>query len=88
MMVRYRFNIVCLLAASLFVFTCAAGVQAAKQSEKAGSGVPGKQGQPVIYIPQFSYDFGEMMEGADAAHDFTVKNTGAGVLNIDRVVTS
>ncbi len=87
MMVRYRCKIVCVLAALLFMLACAAGARAAKP-EKRDSATPGQQGQPFIYIPQFSYDFGEIMEGSDATHDFAVKNTGAGVLNIDRVGTS
>lgn len=82
MMLCNRKKIVFLLAGCLLVFASFLGVPGAKEAEH------GPQGQPLIYIPQVSYDFGEKMEGAEIEHDFTVRNTGVGALNIDRVKTS
>ncbi len=81
-MVYHKEKITLLAAALLLVLISSPGALAAKEAE------PGQQGQPFIYIPQMNYDFGEKMESAELEHEFAVKNTGAGVLNISQVKTS
>jgi len=41
--------------------------------------------QPSIQIKEPEYNFGEVMEGAEIEHEFTVRNTGKALLNIERV---
>lgn len=41
--------------------------------------------QPSIQIKQPEYDFGVVMEGTEIEHEFTVRNTGKALLNIERV---
>ncbi len=40
--------------------------------------------QPVIASDEQEHDFGSVSQGEEAKHVFTVKNTGKGVLKIDR----
>jgi len=40
---------------------------------------------PSIQIPETTFDFGEVMEGNEIIHEFTVKNAGKGSLQIDKV---
>jgi hypothetical protein len=41
--------------------------------------------QPSIQIKEPEYDFGVVPEGAEIEHEFTVRNTGKVLLNIERV---
>jgi hypothetical protein len=41
--------------------------------------------QPSIQIKYPEYDFGEVLEGTEIEHEFTVRNTGTVLLNIERV---
>jgi hypothetical protein len=41
--------------------------------------------QPTIQIKQPEYDFGVVLEGTEVEHEFTVRNTGKVLLNIERV---
>jgi len=43
------------------------------------------QESPAISVPESTYDFGEIMEGGEVAHDFTVRNTGKAPLEINQV---
>jgi len=54
-----------------------------QQAEQKTDG-PGS-GQPAIAIDAAIFDAGEVMEGDIVTHAFTVKNTGAGLLNISAV---
>jgi hypothetical protein len=40
---------------------------------------------PVLQIPEATYDFGEVFEGGEVTHDFKIKNTGKGELQIEQV---
>lgn len=75
----------CLIAVLLLNLASVLSVSAAQASSQ---GQLSSGGQPSIDISHFSYDFGEAMEGAEVEHDFQVRNTGIGFLNIDRVKTS
>jgi hypothetical protein len=45
------------------------------------------QNQPKISFDYFNYDAGEVYEGENVIHTFTVKNTGTAQLEIERVNT-
>jgi hypothetical protein len=59
---------------------------AAGDNDEHGKTVPGNEA--VIEFDHTEYDFGEAAEGEDVVHIFSFKNTGGGVLKIDRVRTS
>ena len=42
-------------------------------------------GRSSISVPSTTFDFGEVMEGAEVEHDFIVKNTGNATLEIRKV---
>ena len=46
-----------------------------------------EQNQPRISFDSTSYDAGEVWEGDEVSHAFTVKNTGTAQLDISRVRT-
>ncbi len=57
-------------------------------ADKASSGTgDNAQGAPVIVIPEFKYEFTPVVDGAEVVHDFTVKNSGEGILAIHQVKT-
>ena len=41
--------------------------------------------QPSIQIKEPEYCFGEVLEGAEIEHEFTIRNTGKALINIERV---
>ncbi len=41
--------------------------------------------QPSIQVKEPDYNFGEIMEGSEIEHEFTVGNTGKEILKIERV---
>lgn len=55
----------------------------ASQTASTDTQVP--QESPTIKIPESTYDFGEIMEGGEVAHDFIVTNTGKAPLEINQV---
>ncbi|MFZ2446977.1 MAG: DUF1573 domain-containing protein [Syntrophobacteraceae bacterium] len=84
MMVFARTRTFCLLGVLFFLFV---GAQCASAAKEPGRHDPGPSGLPFIHISDFTFDFGEVMEGTEVQHDFKVRNTGSAVLNIDRVKT-
>jgi hypothetical protein len=61
-------------------------------ADPAGKPVPPKPAAPaasaeapVLLIPEATYDFGEAFEGAEVTHDFKIRNTGKGELQIEQV---
>ena len=44
-------------------------------------------GSPNAVITDLKYEFDKVVDGALVTHDFTVKNTGQGILEISRVKT-
>ena len=40
---------------------------------------------PAIQVPEATYDFGEVLEGVEVTHDYKIKNTGKGELQITQV---
>jgi hypothetical protein len=45
----------------------------------------GEAAAPAIHIPDATFDFGEVAEGSQVSHDFTVRNTGKETLQINQV---
>jgi hypothetical protein len=86
----------CVLAVSLW---CANGLMAAEGGAKppkppqpaappaAQAPQPAQPAQdaPSIQIPELTFDFGEINEGTEVTHEFAVKNTGKGALQIEQV---
>jgi len=42
-------------------------------------------GSPTISIPESTYNFGEIPEGGEVSHNFTIRNTGDAPLDINEV---
>lgn len=71
----------------LFVWTngALAAEPAAKDAKPGSAPAVVSKEAPSIQVPETTFDFGEIMEGSEVQHDFTVKNTGKGTLQIDQV---
>lgn len=82
---------VILLFVSLFFFMMLFSVglnpvSGAESSQSASSQSPPSSGKtPSISVPESTYDFGEVAEDGIVSHDFIVKNTGLGPLEINQV---
>jgi hypothetical protein len=67
-----------------------AGVlQAANQEinpASAETGTPGAVSGPSVVVPVTSFNFGEILDGGEYVHDFTVKNAGTAALEIKKVM--
>ena len=62
----------------------------AEEGSKKADGQQGQasaQNQPRISFDSTSYDGGEVWEGDEVSHTFTVKNTGTAQLDISKVRT-
>ncbi len=75
----------CFLTASLFLYAWAEAGSGEKASERQKTG--SQQKQPRISFDSTLYDVGEVWEGDDVVHTFTVKNTGTAQLAISKVRT-
>lgn len=73
------------IAVALCIAFCFSPAFAATTSPGAKRQAPEATAQPSIHIEKPEYDFGEVMEGAEVEHEFTVRNTGKVLLNIERV---
>lgn len=62
-------------------------VTAAPGTVSAGlaSAQPSDRGAPSIQVGDTVFDFGEVMEGSEVSHEFTVRNDGKGALRIEQV---
>jgi hypothetical protein len=43
-------------------------------------------GTPIVEVPDTIFDFGDVTDGNDYVHAFVIKNAGAGVLEIKKVL--
>jgi len=43
--------------------------------------------EPIIFVQEPIYDFGQVSEGTKVTHDFIIKNKGTKVLEINKVET-
>lgn len=65
---------------------CGCRVDAASETATGVTATEGiRQGTPSIQVAETVFDFGEVMEGSEVVHEFTVKNEGKGVLRIEQV---
>jgi hypothetical protein len=70
----------------LMLCFCMSGAYAADPASKPSQPKPAaSQNAPVLEVPEATYDFGEALEGHEVAHDFKIKNTGKGELQIEQV---
>jgi len=73
------------IAAVLCIAFCFSPAFAVTMPPSAKPQASDAKAQPSIQIKQPEYDFGEVMEGTELEHEFTVRNTGKALLNIERV---
>jgi hypothetical protein len=73
---------VLLLGSVLFLAQCASVDD--KPAAKAQPVVSG--GSPVAEFPSTEHDLGKIASGQEYSHEFVVRNTGTGVLLIDKVL--
>ncbi|MFZ0930294.1 MAG: DUF1573 domain-containing protein [Syntrophobacteraceae bacterium] len=73
------------IAAALCIAFCFSPAFAATTPSSAKPQASEATAQPSIQIKEPEYNFGEVMEGAEIEHEFTVRNTGKALLNIERV---
>jgi hypothetical protein len=78
-----------LIWVAIFWFSTGCCALAAKSSanraKETSPKAPAAAEAPTINVPEVTYDFGEVTEGAEVTHDFLVKNTGSGNLEIQQV---
>ena len=43
--------------------------------------------QPSVFFPEITYEFPQVLEGAEVSHEFIIKNIGTAPLNVDKVRT-
>jgi hypothetical protein len=55
------------------------------QPAPAPAAAAGEAAGPTIHVPESTFDFGEVAEGSQVSHDFTVLNTGKETLEIHQV---
>ena len=72
-----------LMVASVCAHTPVNAEEAAKSDTSFASA--GATGIPVLEVPEWYFNFGEVKEGTDYRHAFVVRNTGTGVLEIKGV---
>jgi hypothetical protein len=65
-----------------------AGSQTAEASEALASGDENSAKAPTISFDSLEYDFGSVDQGTKVEHIFKFKNTGVGMLHIEKVRSS
>ena len=80
-----------IIAAFLWIFLvpldCAHTQETGKEIPKAEIALAAvSTGTPAVEIPETSFDFGEVLDGNDYMHAFTIWNLGTGVLEIEEVL--
>ena len=73
------------IAVALCIAFCFSPAFAVTMSPGARHQASEATAQPSIQIKEPEYDFGVVMEGTEVEHQFTVRNTGKVLLNIERV---
>jgi hypothetical protein len=84
-----RVSVLALAAAVALLWGTVAAVAAADQNvNTAGETAATASAQhPTAVLPELSYEFEAVVDGTEISHDFSVKNTGDGVLAIQQVKT-
>jgi len=70
-----------------FFITTASAVTAPQGSTQKGP-LEVQAPHPSLQVKEPDYNFGQVQEGTEVEHEFTVSNTGNAVLNIERVRVS
>ena len=73
------------IAVALCIAFCFSPAFAVTMSPGARHQASEATAEPSIQIKEPEYDFGVVMEGTEVEHEFTVRNTGKALLNIERV---
>ncbi len=60
----------------LIALGCASGEDAKKQVSA---------GEPILAVSEWYFDFGEVYEGEEYQHEFTIENHGTGTLEITKI---
>ena len=58
-----------------------------KDSARQASMNPATAEKPVVLIPELKFEFDPVVDGTQISHDFMIKNTGKGALDIKQVKT-
>jgi hypothetical protein len=66
---------------------CAYSAENAKEAAKPDTAHASAvaAGSPVLEVPEWYFNFGEVKEGTDYLHAFVIRNKGTGVLEIKRI---
>ncbi|MEN6439236.1 MAG: hypothetical protein ABFD97_11730 [Syntrophobacter sp.] len=74
-------------AMALLILT-SGSVYAADSSMQTGTTIPSGTvaGGPCLVVPDWSFDFGEVKEGAAYIHTFEITNIGTEVLEIKKII--
>jgi hypothetical protein len=80
-----------IFAAFLWIFlvplSCAHTQGTGNETPKPEIALPAvSTGTPVVEIPETFFDFGDVTDGNDYVHAFTIRNTGTGSLEIKKVL--
>jgi hypothetical protein len=80
---RWLVPYVCALVLCLRLGGAYAAAPSGNVSEPAPT--PAEGAGSTIHVPESTFDFGEVAEGSQVSHDFTVLNTGKETLEIHQV---
>ncbi len=69
----------------IVIFFCWVGFTHAADPSKTTPQSSAPQEAPSLQVPETTFDFGEVYEGGEVEHEFILKNTGKGELQIDQV---
>ncbi len=78
----WKNTVLCFVIFCISFYVPSALAAATSQSKKEQTA---PANQPSIQVKNPDYNFGEIMEGSEVEHEFTVKNTGKEPLKIARV---
>ncbi len=81
---KLTFNLILLF---MVASVCAHTPAIAKEAEKPDTAVASDvtTGTPVLEVPEWYFDFGQVKEWTDYTHAFVIRNKGTGVLEIKKV---
>jgi hypothetical protein len=74
-----------LAVASAFVLLCVCSAFAATVAPSKKQSASEVKNRPLIQVKELEYNFGEILEGVEPEHEFTIKNIGTADLDISNV---
>lgn len=75
----------CILIGCCWVNIAHAADSSAPAAQPNPSSAAAAKAAPAIQVPETSYDFGAVQQGKVIEHNFMIKNTGKGTLQIKQV---